>query len=65
MSSSSLLCRHGDRTPWTGQLCWPNDTSKWFCLLSAAEIPIFSDTEFGQVVPRVYRKGKNGSAGIK
>lgn len=50
------IIRHGDRTPWTGDLCWPNDSSVWNCTLSHAEVPMYADDMYGKIVPRVYRK---------
>lgn len=50
--------RHGDRTPWTGSHCWPKDSSIWDCYLDSAEIPMYSDSQYGRIVPRVYRKGQ-------
>ncbi|KAL5471128.1 hypothetical protein EMCRGX_G029211 [Ephydatia muelleri] len=51
-----VLARHGDRVPWEGQSCWPNDPSMWMCTLDNAEIPMYSDTQYGKFLPRVYRK---------
>ena len=52
-----VRCRHGDRTPWTGDACWPNDTAVWICNLNSAQIPMYYNTQYGPVVPRLYRKG--------
>jgi hypothetical protein len=51
------IIRHGDRTPWTGAACWPNDSAVWNCRLNSAQIPMYSDTQYGHILPRVYRKG--------
>eukprot|EP00731_Ephydatia_muelleri_P020867 Em0013g594a len=51
-----VIARHGDRVPWEGQSCWPNDPSVWECTLTSAEIPMYSDTQYGKFLPRVYRK---------
>ncbi|KAL5471126.1 hypothetical protein EMCRGX_G029209 [Ephydatia muelleri] len=50
-----VLTRHGDRVPASSRSCWPND-SEWTCTLGNAEIPMYSDTQYGMFLPRVYRK---------
>lgn len=51
-------CRHGDRTPWTGDHCWPQDSSVWDCYLTNAEVPMYSLSQYGRVLPRLYRKSE-------
>jgi len=64
---SQVVIRHGDRTPWQGNLCWPSASNTFSCSLADTSIPDNDPSKFSASPSRLYRKrimpGRNSYPG--